>query len=126
MPSPQKSFQEVLQELWALLRDYAKQETVGPLKNLGRQLGLGLAGSLAVALGVFLLGISILRGLQDHVQLFADHPWAQYLVVTVFYVLAIALIARRLRTPTPTGPAATATPSVEAALEPPAAPRSTP
>lgn len=123
MPSPQKSFQEVLQELWTLLRDYAKQETVGPLKNLGRQIGLGIAGSLAVALGVFLLGMSILRGLQDHVRFFADHPWAQYLVVMVFFLLAIGLIARRLRTPAPPVPAGT---SVEAGLEPPTAPRSTP
>lgn len=123
MPTPQKSFQEVLSELWALLRDYAKQETVGPLKNLGRQLGLGLAGSFSVALGVFLLGLAVLRGLQDHVELFSVRPWAQYLVVVVFYVIAIALVARRLRGPqVPT----TTTPAPGAEPTPPTSPGSAP
>jgi hypothetical protein len=66
VPQAPKSFQQVLQELWELLKAYAVQETVGPLKDLGRQIGLGLAGALAFSLGYFLIVLGILRWLQFH------------------------------------------------------------
>ena len=33
---------EVIGDLWQLVRDYAKQETIDPLKSIGRFLGFGL------------------------------------------------------------------------------------
>ena len=42
----QKSMPEVATELWALTKDYARQETVEPLKGVGRYLGYGAAGAL--------------------------------------------------------------------------------
>ena len=46
MAPPPKSFQETIQELWELLKGYARQETVEPLKNLGRRIGFGIAASV--------------------------------------------------------------------------------
>ena len=43
---------EGAQEMQRLLVDYAKQETVEPLKTLGRYLGLGIAGALVMFVDV--------------------------------------------------------------------------
>ncbi len=52
-------------DLQTLLVDYAKQETVDPLKTLGRYMGLGLAGAMLVFLGVLFVGLGVLRFLQS-------------------------------------------------------------
>lgn len=52
-------------EFATLVKDYAKQETVDPLKNLGRYLGFGLAGSVSFGVGVVFLLLALLRGLQS-------------------------------------------------------------
>ena len=96
MANAPKSFQQVLQELWELLRDYARQETLGPLKNLGWQLKWGVPGAFLVALGVFLLAIGILRGL-EHVEFFEAHNYRSYGAVVFFLVFALALIWKNMR-----------------------------
>lgn len=55
---------ESAQEAQHLLVAYAKQETIDPLKHLGRYLAWGLAGSLCIFLGVLFLALGLLRGLQ--------------------------------------------------------------
>jgi len=110
--APPKSWQQTLQELWELLKDYAAQETIGPLKNLKRQASYGLAGSMCVALGAFLLAVSILRLLQTHVQWTEDHNWSQYGIAVLFLVLVCGLAARKMKTPLrSTGTSAASTPS---------------
>src|SRR6202167_160296 len=47
-----------------LVIDYAKQETLGPLKSLGRFLAFGLAGSLAITAGAVLLLLPARRPFQ--------------------------------------------------------------
>ena len=44
-----------------MLVDYAKQETISPLKALGRYLGLGLAGSALVGIGIGFIALGVLR-----------------------------------------------------------------
>ena len=56
MPEPEsKSMPEVANELWGLTKDYARQETIDPLKGVGRYLAYGAAGALLGSLGVILL-----------------------------------------------------------------------
>jgi hypothetical protein len=90
IPLPQpKSFQQVFQELWDLLKSYAQQETIGPLKNLGNQFKWGMAGSLFITLGIFLLTMSVLRGLQTQVPFFRDNVgWTSIPYFVAFGVLA--------------------------------------
>ena len=48
-----------------VLIDYVKQETLDPVKGLGRFVAMGVAGSLLLALGLLLLLIALLRALAD-------------------------------------------------------------
>ncbi len=85
---------EGAQEMQRLLVDYAKQETVEPLKTLGRYLGLGIAGALVMFMGVFFVGLATLRLLQS-LEAFEGGSWMStlpYLVAIVVLALAIVLI----------------------------------
>lgn len=80
------------QEMQQLLVDYAKQETLQPLKQLGKYLGLGIAGSLLMFLGVFFVGLGTLRLLQS-LDTFAGSSWMSTLpYVASIGVLLLAII----------------------------------
>lgn len=85
---------EGAQEMQHMLVGYAKQETLEPLKQLGRYLGLGFAGSLLMFLGVFFAGLGTLRLLQSF-ETFGGSSWMStlpYLVAIVVLLLAMVLI----------------------------------
>lgn len=52
-------------DLKDLVVGYAKQETIDPLKNLGRYLAWGVGGAIALGVGSLLLLLGLLRGLQS-------------------------------------------------------------
>lgn len=104
---PAKSIPEVIQELWELLKAYARQETIDPLKNLGRYLGYGLGGMALLTLGVFMLALSGLRALQTQTgDVFAGWRSAfPYLIVLVVLAgLAVLAASRIPRDKAPTEP----------------------
>jgi len=80
-----KSITETIQELWDLLVSYAKQETLDPLRNIGRYLAFGVGGMVVITLGVFLLGLSGLRALQTQTgEIFTGFwSWVPYLIIAV-------------------------------------------
>jgi hypothetical protein len=55
---------EVVSDLWQLVRDYAKQETIDPLKTIGRFLLWGVLGAVLLSLGMLFGSLALLRGLQ--------------------------------------------------------------
>ena len=55
---------ETFGELKTMLTDYARQETVGPLKLLGKWVAFGIGGALLVAIGLTYLAFSLLRWTQ--------------------------------------------------------------
>lgn len=83
-----------VKDLIETLRNYAKQETVGPLKGLGRYLARGVAGAVAMALAVVFLVLAGLRVLQSELTWF-DGTWsfAPYFFAMVALVLVIGLAA---------------------------------
>lgn len=97
MPTADKSTGQILSELWDLLQTYAKQQTVDPLKTLGRYLGWGIGGAISLGLGVFFVALAGLRGLQEvdwfaePVGIFEDKTPLVYGIVVVVLVLVTAL-----------------------------------
>ena len=62
--SDDKSIPTQIGELWRLVLAYFRQETVEPVRNLGRFVAFGVAGSLVLGLGVGLLILAVLRFFQ--------------------------------------------------------------
>lgn len=93
-----KSLPGSVQELWLMLREYAQQETVEPLKGLARFVAFGVAGSLLVGIGVTLLVLAGLRALQTETgtTFTGNWSWAPYLIVTVGAGVVAALAVRAI------------------------------
>jgi len=65
-----------------LVKEYAKQETLGPLKGAGRWLALGSAGATFIGLGLVLVLLGIMRFLQTELHAFdGGFSWVPYLIV---------------------------------------------
>jgi hypothetical protein len=84
-----------------LVRDYAKQETVGPLKGAGRWLGYGIAGALLLGVGLFLILLGLLRLIEAEWDRAASGSlsWLAYLIVLVVCVGLIVLTISRINKP---------------------------
>ena len=93
-----KSIPEIGTELWELTTAYAKQETIDPLKEVGRWLGFGIPGALLLGIGISLLMLSGLRALQTETgtTFTGSWSWAPYLIVAVGGVLLIGLALLRI------------------------------
>ena len=82
-------------EIQEMLVTYARQETVDPLKALGRYLGFGLAGAVAIFAGTFFLALGVLRLLQSQGDALAGGSFAStvpYLVTLAVLLVAIGLL----------------------------------
>jgi len=82
-------------ELWELLVAYFKQETTEPLKSLGRVIAFGIAGSLAIGIGVVFFAIGGLRLLQYETNLFhGNWSFVPYVIMIVLLLGMAALVFR--------------------------------
>ncbi len=88
---PQKGAATQIAELKSLVIGYAKQETVDPLKTLGRYIAFGLAGSILIGAGLSMLLLALLRGLQS-IETLQDPTWnwVPYLVTGSVGVAMVA------------------------------------
>ena len=84
-PSDPSDLPSHVQDLSKLVIAYVKQETIEPVKGLGRFIGFGLAGSVLVGLGLVVLFLGFLRLLQDETgDTFSGHlKFVPYLIVLV-------------------------------------------
>lgn len=89
----QKSIGETISDIVELLKAYAKQETVDPLKRLGRYLGFGIAGSVLITTGLVFLMLTLLRVLQTETgsTFTGSWSWAPY-AITMVVALAVAAL----------------------------------
>ena len=80
---------------------YAKQETIDPLKGLGRFLGFGISGAIVLGVGVVLLLLSGLRAMQTQTEstFSGNLSWAPYLIAVAvglgLIVLALLRVTKR-------------------------------
>lgn len=91
---------EVVSELWDLIKRYAKQETLDPLKSVGRFVGYGLGAALAGSIGLVLLMVALLRALQTQTgsTFTGNLSWIPYLIVLLVGFLFAAIALSRVRT----------------------------
>ena len=102
-PKPEtKSLPQVLSELKDMTITYARQETIDPLKNLGRFVGLGVIGSVLLGIGGVLVALAFLRFLQTETgpHLTGNLTWIPYLA-TLALVAVFALVALKRITAKP-------------------------
>ena len=94
--SDDRSLPTQIGELWRMVLAYFRQETVEPVKNLGRFVAYGVAGSLLLGIGVGLLLLATLRFFQTETgSTFTGHlSWVPYVIMLVVaLVLAGAAMA---------------------------------
>jgi hypothetical protein len=93
-----KSIPQVASELWELSVAYAKQETVDPLKGLGRFLGYGIGGAILFGLGSVLLLLAGLRALQTETDttFTGNLSWIPYVIVVIAALLLVGLVVWRV------------------------------
>ena len=91
------SIQRDLEEIKDLIVRYVKEETIQPLKDLGRFVAFGTLGSLFVGFGLTFILIGVLRFLQDQFKVLdGSLSWIPYLIVVVAAALVIALTLWRV------------------------------
>lgn len=80
-------------ELVDLVIAYAKQETLEPLKGLGKKAALGVGGALLLGLGGVFASIGALRAMQTETDWFEEHnlTYLPY-IFTVIFLLVLSLI----------------------------------
>jgi hypothetical protein len=102
-------------DAFQLTVDYLKQETVQPLRGLGRFLYMGIAGSFFLAFGILLILLGILRLLQTETgtALKGDWSWVPYAAVFVLGIAVIGVAVWRITA----GPAKPKLPEVQARIE---------
>lgn len=77
-----------------LVKAYARQETIDPLKKLGPYLKFGVPGGAAAALGFFFLTLGVLRFMQHRGSWVTGNlSWIPYLTAFGFTLVSCAVFA---------------------------------
>ena len=82
-----------------LVKEYARQETLGPIKGAGRWLAAGAAGAVLIGTGCVLLVLGALRMVQNEYGKSFRGSWVSllpYLFALVVSVLVMAVAAWRI------------------------------
>jgi ABC-type transport system involved in multi-copper enzyme maturation permease subunit len=96
-PSPRRETASV-GEVVEFVRDYAIQETVGPLKGAGRWIGYGAGGAALLGLGLMLIMLGLLRLIQSEWDGVAEggSSWIPYAIVLIVTVVLIVVTLMRI------------------------------
>jgi len=83
----------------ATVKEYARQETLGPLKGAGRWLALGAAAAIMLGVGTSLLVLALLRMVQHEFAPTFAGRWMSllpYLIALVASLVVIGLAVSRI------------------------------
>lgn len=88
-----RALPELFAELWDLVKAYLRQETVDPLKGIGRYVAFGVLGAFLVGIGAVELAVGGLRILQSETDttFTGNLTWAPYAIVLGALVIGAAL-----------------------------------
>jgi flagellar biosynthesis protein FliQ len=91
------TIQRDLDEIKQLALRYIKEETIQPLKDLGRFIAWGALGSLLVGFGYLFLLFGALRFLQEQFKVLdGTLSWIPYLIVVVLAAIIVGLTIWRI------------------------------
>ena len=95
---PKKSDGE-LSSVVQLVKDYARQETLGPIKGAGKFLGMGAAGAALLGGGCVFLILGLLRMVQNEFGKSFRSTWINmmpYAIALVATIIVMTLAAWRI------------------------------
>ena len=97
-PKPKPDAKGDIGEAINLVKAYAKQETIDPLRSVGSYLAWGISGALLLSIGWLFLLVGLLRVLQTELHAF-DHGWSfvPYFAVVAVGAIVAALFVRNVR-----------------------------
>ncbi|MEO7372122.1 MAG: hypothetical protein ABI949_08005 [Ilumatobacteraceae bacterium] len=75
-----------------LVKDYARQETLGPIKGAGRWLAFGAAGALLLGTGCAFLVIGVLRMVQNEFGKSFRGSWVTMLPYLFAFVASLVVM----------------------------------
>ena len=75
-----------------LVKDYVRQETLGPIKGAGRWLGRGVAGAALIGTGCVFLVLAALRLIQNEYGRSFRGQWMSMLPYLFAFVISLAVI----------------------------------
>jgi hypothetical protein len=96
MPEPHE-IPQLTTELIDMSREYLRQETIEPVKRLGKTAGIGIGGAIAISLGAFFLVLALYSGLKTWL------PKGEWYVVLARFLSALGaggaagLVVRRMQ-----------------------------
>ena len=89
-----------LGEMYDLVRDYVKQETLDPIRGAGRWMAWAALGAVTLILGMTFLMLGLLRLVQSELFTANDgKTWIPYLIVVIVSVALVLLSKARIRKP---------------------------
>lgn len=89
-----------LSEMYDLLRDYVKQETLDPIRGAGRWMGWAALGAVSLIIGMTFLMVGVLRLVQSELFNANDgNTWIPYLIVVIISIALVLSSTARIRKP---------------------------
>ncbi|MGA0238150.1 MAG: hypothetical protein ACO3PD_07080 [Acidimicrobiales bacterium] len=82
-----------------LIKAYARQQTLDPLKGSGRWVGMGLLGSVLLVIGGISMTVALLRVLQEETgtNFTGNLSWVPYLLTMTALITLMVLLGLRIR-----------------------------
>lgn len=78
---------------------YAKQETIGPLRGMGRWIGWGIASMVFISTGIVLVILGALRLLQSVSAFEGSWSWVPYGACLVLCAAVVGVALAQIRKP---------------------------
>ena len=91
--STKKASKGQIGDVIELVKDYARQETIGPLRGAGRWLGYGVAGAIMLGFASAFIVLGLLRMVQNEFASTFDGRWTSLLPYVFALLLSVAIIA---------------------------------
>jgi len=94
-----KSTGEVVSDLWGLLKDYGAQETIDPVKRLGRFIAFGSGATFCWGLAGTMFALAVMRIIQVEGRRWFHGNWSliAYVVALVITVLGFYLAQKQIK-----------------------------